>query len=836
MRAVILIFLMAAAAAGQTPRLQGVVVDGQSGEALAGTNLRLEGTERYTAADRLGHFDFGPLADTVVVLLATHVGYEALRERIVVGSAGEVRVVMRPRPLPERETVISADRAKEGKTPAAFSDLNRTAIAARYQAQDLPMLLGEIPGVYAYSDAGHGMGYSYLKVRGFDQSRVGVMVNGVPLNDPEDHQVYWVDLPDLATSLDDIQLQRGVTNTLYGSTAFGGAVNLVTSTPAGTPGVSATLGMGSYGTRRLSVAMNSGLTEQGLAVHARFSKVQSDGFRERSGTDQWAYFLSAARYGARTTTQLNLYGGPEVVQASWDAVPESVLKENRRANFTQDEDHFNQPQYQLVHEWQVRPGLRLNNTLFWVHGEGYYEGYRTGRSLADFGLPTIRTREENLFGADSLRYYQASETGGIPVLARDEQGRLTLLRTDLVRRKWVDKDQRGWLGRVEWRHARGQLSAGAQLYDFDSQHRGWVMWAAALPGGVGPQRPYYAYQGKQRAGAVYLRETIELGPKLQLSGELQTQAKRYQFGHQEAGNFAGDQRNRYQVDNLFLNPRLGLNYNLSERANAFASFALASQEAADVQYYDAFAGPDDLGADPLFARSDTLREKGQVVAVRWHKPMIEPERVADLEAGLTFRKDGRLAKLNLYWMDFHHEIVPYGQVDDDNVPVRGNADRTVHRGIELALDGLVAGGLKAEGSLALSQNYYARFRSPYWDEAGNVVVYDYSGNTLPLFPGLLASLRLSYGWRGTNLSVQGQRVGRQYLDNTEAEARSLDGYGVLNAALQERVAWGGGQAQVEFHLNNLLGAEYETSGYFDGERYLYAAAGRHYFLGLKLAW
>ncbi|MBI2503579.1 MAG: TonB-dependent receptor [Candidatus Latescibacteria bacterium] len=837
MRAILMVLVLAAAALAQGPySLQGVVKDQQTGEVLAGVNLRLEGTGLEAASDDQGHFIFPVVNVPTPVLSASHVGYQVYKQRLALDQKKELALELKPRLLPGQEVVITADRARERQTPSAFSDLGRTAIEERYQAQDIPMLLGELPGVYSYADAGNGMGYSYLKVRGFNQARVGVMINGVPLNDPEDHQVYWVDLPDLATSLEDIQLQRGVTHSLYGSSAFGGAVNLVTSTLAREQGISAALGMGSYGTKRFSLAMNSGLIDNGLSIHARFSKMVSDGYRERSGVDQWAYFLSAARYGEHTTTQINVYGGPEVVQASWDAVPESALKQNRRANFTQDQDSFNQPQYQLIHEWQFSPRLRLSNSLFYVHGEGYYEGFRERRRLFDFGLPEIQTREALLFGADSLDYYQTTEAGGVPVLARDSQGRFTLERTDLVRRKWVDKNQQGWLGRVEWDHGRGQLSTGSQIYDFSSEHRGRVMWVAGLPGGVGPERLYYAYRGAQRAGALYLRELYDLDQHLKLTGEIQAQYKNYRFHHQEAGNFSGEERNAYEVGHFFLNPRLGLNYNLDERVNLYASAALARQEPADVEYYDAFAGPDDLGADPLFARSDTLVQGGAVKQVNWHDPLIDPEKVLDFETGAGYRVAGRTVKLNLYWMDFRDEIIPYGQVDDDNVPVRGNADRTVHRGAELALAWQLARGLALEGSLALSQNYYAEFSSPYWDEAGNVVVYDYSGNTIPLFPGRLANARLRYQRAGTGLSLQAQQVGKQYLDNTEDEARAIDPYGVVNAGVTQQVGWGGAKAQVEIHLNNLLGTEYETSGYYDGERYLYAAAGRNYYLGFKLSW
>lgn len=837
MRAILMVLVLAATVLAQGPySLQGVVKDQQTGEVLAGVNLRLEGTGLEAASDDQGRFAFPAVGVPTPVLSASHVGYQVYKQRLDLDRNKTWTVVLHSRLLPGQEVVVTADRARERQTPSAFSDLGRSAIEARYQSQDIPMLLGELPGVYSYADAGNGMGYSYLKVRGFNQARVGVMVNGVPLNDPEDHQVYWVDLPDLASSLEDIQLQRGVTNSLYGSSAFGGAVNLVTSTLAREQGVSATLGTGSYGTRRFSLAMNSGLVDNGLAIHARFSKMVSDGYRERSGVDQWAYFLSAARYGEYTTTQINVYGGPEVVQASWDAVAESVLKQDRRANFTQDQDHFSQPQYQLIHEWQVSPRLRLHNTLFYIHGEGYYEGFREGSRLFAFGLPAIQTSEAGLFGADSLNYYQTTERDGVPVLARDSQGRFILERTDLVRRKWVDKDQLGWLGRLEWQHARGQFSAGAQVYDFSSKHQGRVMWAAGLPGVVGPQPVYYAYRGAQQAGAWYLRELYDLNERLKLTGEVQAQYKNYRFHHQQAGNFSGEERNAYEVGHFFLNPRLGLNYNLNEQVNFYASAALARQEPADVEYYDAFAGPDDLGADPLFARSDTLVQGGVVQQVNWHDPLIKPEKVLDFEWGAGYRAGCRTAKLNLYWMDFRDEIIPYGQVDDDNVPVRGNADRTVHRGAELALGWQLAKSVTLDGSLALSQNYYAKFSSPYWDEAGNVVVYDYSGNTIPLFPGRLANVRLSYQWADTGLSLQAQQVGKQYLDNTENEARAIDAYGVVNAGVTQQVGWGGAKAQVQLHLNNLLGAEYETSGYYFGERYLYAAAGRNYYLGLKLSW
>ena len=304
----------------------------------------------------------------------------------------------------------TAGRAVERRTPVAFADMDRGTVEKLHWAQDVPMLLAEMPNVYSYSDAGNGIGYSYLKIRGFDQRRVGVMVNGIPLNDPEDHQVYWVDLPDLASSLEDVQVQRGVSNSLYGTSAFGGSVNLVTSTLARQGGISTTAGAGSYGTRKFSVVMNSGVVDNAFSVHGRFSKVISDGYRERSGVDQWAYFLAAERYGEQISTRLNVYGGPEVAHQAWFPVHEDILKVNRKLNPGSQEyentiDSFNQPHYELIHEWSVRPELRLSNTLFYVQGEGYYEGLKKERELRDFGFKEFRTLDPGLFAADSTDYY-----------------------------------------------------------------------------------------------------------------------------------------------------------------------------------------------------------------------------------------------------------------------------------------------------------------------------------------------------------------------------------------------------------------------------------------------
>ena len=818
----------------------GVVMDGESREVLSGANVQLG--DREVATDAQGRFRFSLVTEGEGVISTSHVGYQVYRSRILVNENLDLKIRMARRILPGQEMVITADRAVERETPVAFADMNRETVEKLYWAQDVPMLLMEMPGVYSYSDAGNGIGYSYLKIRGFDQKRVGVMVNGIPLNDPEDHQVYWVDLPDLLSSIEDVQVQRGVTNSLYGTSAFGGSVNLVTSTLARESGISASVGTGSYGTRKFSLVMNSGVIDHSFSVHGRFSKIVSDGYRDRSGVDQWAYFLGFEKYGEGTTTRLNVYGGPELAYAAWDAVREDLLEENRKRNPTSEGydntiDNFNQPHYELIHEWRPAPELSLNNTLFYIQGEGYYEGLKTERKLKEFGFQNILTRDPELFGADSLDYYETAELDDGEVLFRDEDGKYLLKRTDLVRQKWVEKDQIGWIGRAEWKHHRGKLTVGGEVSNYDGEHWGKVVWAAGLSGAERPDLTYYTYHGDKLTGALYAHELYDLGERLKLMGDLQVQFNSFQFAHKPVGNFVGPERNEYQVDNTFVNPRIGVNYNFDERLNAFVSVALAQREPADDDYYDTWDGPDDLGVDPLFARSDTVFSSGQVENVEWEDPLIDPEKVIDYELGVGYRAGTLSVKANAYWMDFRNEIIPFGQVDDDGNPLRGNADRTVHRGLELALATQLTEELRLSGNLAFSQNYYSDFTFFTWDENWDVVPLDYSGNSIPLFPGRLANLRLSYARAGATADVHAQHVGRQYLDNTEDEERSLDPFTLLNLGFSyDLKRFTGVQGvRLDLRLNNALDKEYSTSGYYDaweGANFLYPAATRNFYVSL----
>ena len=669
------------------------------------------------------------------------------------------------------------------------------------------------------------------------------MINGIQLNDPEDHQVYWVDMVDLAANAQDIQVQRGVSNSLYGTSAFGGSVNVITSTQSHKRGISATVGSGSYNTRKTALAMSSGLIQNTYEVYGRFSRVLSDGYRDNSGVDSWSYFLSAVKYGKRSTLKLNLYGGPEKAFAAWDAVHEDELALNHRANptpggYKNTIDSFNQPHYELLHSFEINEKLTLDNTLFYIKGDGYYEGLKTNKRLTEFGMQPLTTLDPNFFGADSLNYYETVEAGDEEVLYRDDSGRYTINRSDLVRQKWVDKYQMGWMPRLNWKHSKGDLTIGGEFFTFHSNHWGNVLWSKVSPFGTEPNLEYYGYNAERPTAAMYVHELYRISPKLQLMGDLQLQYKYYKFKHKNIAKFKGALRNEYEVTDFFVNPKLGVNYNATDKINVFGSLSMSSREPADSDYYDAWVGPDDLGARPLFATADTVFSGGVIDYVKWSDPTIDPESVIDYELGFGWHSDRIQFKANAYLMDFRNEIIPYGQVDDDNVPIKGNAEKTIHRGLEFSLNAALAHNLALSANYAVSQNYYKKFVFHTYDANWSTVELDYSGNAIPLFPQQLLNSRLTYSPGPLSISASLQHVGKQYLDNSEDEDRVVNPFTVVNVVLSYRLKLKNrDQAKISFFVNNLLDTQYEASGYYDawaGARFYYPAAMRNFYMSLQV--
>ncbi|MFB0515029.1 MAG: TonB-dependent receptor [Candidatus Neomarinimicrobiota bacterium] len=831
---VLLSFLLAVQYVWGAEALTGGVIDATTGRPLHGANVLVEELRIGAATDSLGHFLITAVLAGEYTVSASMIGYQVAKQQVSIPEQASVEFLLQPMVLPGQEVIVTGGRARRRETPIPFTDLSRERIEESWTTQDIPMMLETLPGIYSWSDAGNGVGYTALKLRGFDQRRINVSIDGVPLNDPEDHNVYWIDVPNLLANVADIQVQRGVGISLQGRNAFGGSVNLVTTNFPDRRRFGVEIGAGSYNTRKFSLDFLSGLIENSYSFYARFSRITSDGYRHDAWSELWSYFLSGVRYGRKTTMKLNVYGGPERAHAAWDPSPESELASDHKHNpysyYENETDNFNQPHYEFHHEWRLGENLTLRNTLFYIHGEGYYEQLKFARKMKDFAISPFTTTDPGLFGKDSVKYYEGvdlDDDGEDDVLFQ-EDGQYALKRTDLVRQKWVIKDQYGWVPTLTWEFERGTVTAGGEVSTFESDHFGKVLWAKYVSLHGSPEDPYYRYDGKKFWISPFVQVMVRPLEGLSLLGELQYQYKTYSFMQREAGNFTGELRNAYDVTYGFFHPRLGINYNINPKLNTFLYIGKASREPSDDDLFDVWDGPDDLGVQPLFEQADTVRSGGGIDYLRWSDPRTKPEGLLDLELGVGYHGRDISVDLTLYQMMFDNEIVPYGGVDDDGEPIKGNADVAIHGGIEIEGSLQLPLNLTVAGNIAASQNYYQKFI--YHDYGGKQ--YDFSGNTIPLFPLYLVNLWARYQLKSLTAILSLRSVGSQYLDNTQDEARIVDPYNVANFDLswEGENLWGLQGLGVHFKVNNLLNTEYETTGYWDYERCLYPAADRNYFV------
>ena len=836
MRILIIIFLFSTFVFSQAIEVRGYITDSDTKEGLSGANIYVPGSNIGTTSEDDGTFIMTFPKEGLYTIHAGYVGYAPGKIQFQVKRSGNskfIRFKLVPFIIKGQTIVVTETRAKEGITPVAFSNMDRDDIDKKYEYGDIPLLINDLPNVYSYSLNGDPLGYSFVKIRGFDQKRIGVMINDIPLNDPEDHQVYWVDMPDLAESVNDIQVQRGVGTSVYGTSTFGGSININTDNLGKTSGISAKFGFGSYNTRKFSAEFNSGMVKDTYSFYARFSKITSDGFRDNSASDLWAYYLSAAKYSGNITTKLNIYGGPEVTRPDWYGIPDYILKNDRQYKWTtykNDIDNFNQPHYELINEWKILPRLEWKNTFYYIRGEGYYEGLKTAKKLRDFGMDNFNTGDPDLFAEDSLTYYLSDNDTLVK-----EGGQYTVVRTDLVRQKWVKKNQYGWISSAKFDLYDGEMMLGFSTYGFDSDHSGYVTWGKYITDQYEAPQEYYGYNGDKKYISAYFNYLFNYTKNLILMTNILYEHKKQDFAQKSVALYEGDLVNAYSLTYDFISPRMGVTYKFNSNLSAFANASYAEREPSDDDLYDTWQGPDDLGVPPLFAQSDTVRQNGQVVRVDWSDPYVKPEELIDFEFGTNYNTSRMNFGLNLYYMKFRNEIVPFGSLDKDGNPIKGNAEESIHSGIEFSAKAQLHRYLSINGNISYSKNYFNVFKLKNWDGTES----DLSGNIIAGFPGIIANLRLSSYISNLYNALSLQYIGKQYLDNTQNDSRIIDPYFLLNYHISYTVKamMGLPSFRLTLRINNLLDSEYETAGYYDSwynTAYYWPGAGRNFYASIQV--
>lgn len=716
--------------------------------------------------------------------------------------------------------LVTGTTAKDRETPVTFSDIHKGTIEQRYSMQDVPVLLAELPSMISYSDGGNGVGYNYVFLRGFDQRRLSIMVNGIPQNDPEDHNVYWIDFPDLLASASTVQVQRGAGSAFYGPPAIGGSVNITTSPFTAKPymRLEAMAGFQEYADSstslpmtmtKLSASFNSGLVDNTYMFYGRLGKMHSNGYRVQSAFDAGSYFLGMLRFDGAMTTRVHLFGGPLGDQLVYTGLPKwtNSNPKLRRMNLAywgdngssytyagqrrpQEKEQFNQPHYEVLNEWKLADDMKLNNTLFYYDSHGYfdYDG-----SWADTSM--LRIDRAHGF-APTQNIQNAVIRGGV----------------DLV--QW------GWLPRFELQHERGELTIGGEYRYHHGSHWGKLQYAEGLPSGFDPDYRFYMYDGNKTMASVYVTENYKLQDEMTLMANVQVAYNRYEITNER---FLG---HSFTVPYLFINPRLGLNYNLDEHLNTYVSFGYTSREPRLRNLYaaeDAY-----FGALPAF-RADTT---GGRTRYDFSAPIAKPEQLLNLELGGGFRDAGVQLNGNVYWMEFTDELVKSGQVDIFGNPVYGNAPRTRHFGVEGEATLELTEQLVVNGNASLSSDHIVEFATVDSVKGGTVYRTSLNGNPIAGFPWLTANLRVTWQMDGSSASLIAKHVGSFYTDNFKNTANRNDAYTVVN--LETVVALGqmdGAQVMLRAEVRNLLNTLYMQTG--EGNAF-FPAAERNYLLGVAL--
>jgi iron complex outermembrane receptor protein len=735
--------------------LSGTVTDGETGQALPGATIQLTGTPRGTTTKSDGTFMLQNLRAGTYALRISYVGFEAVNRSLEVRQNETVSVALSRSTFTADEVIVSATRANE-RSAMAYSNVTAEEIRKQNLGQDLPVLLNFQPSLVSTSDAGAGVGYTGFRIRGSDATRINVTLNGIPYNDAESQGTFWVNMPDFASSVSSIQIQRGVGTSTNGAGAFGATVNIQTNELRKEAYAETNHSFGSFNTLKNNVLLGTGLINGKFTIDARLSRLKSDGYIDRAFSDLKSFYLSGGYFGKKSFVRLNVFSGQEQTYQAWEGVPEALLETDRTFNpYTYDNqtDNYQQDHYQLLTSHNLSQNWTLNVNGHYTKGRGYYEQFRTDDRLSTYNLPPV------VLGSDTVR------------------------RTDLVRRRWLDNDFYGTVFSLDYdSFKRLRLNVGGGWNRYTGKHFGEIIWARFASTSNIRDR-YYDNDATKTDFNLYGKAFYQLAEPLTLFADVQVRAVDYAFL-----GFDNQQRNVQQTANLrFLNPKLGLTYQLSETSTAYASLSIAHRE------------PN---------RDDYTQSTPQ------SRP--QAEQLRDLEAGYRYRHGGLALTANGYFMDYRDQLILTGQLNDVGAYIRANVPRSYRAGLELEGAWQLAKSLTLNVNATLSQNKIREFVT-YYDnyDDGTQRAETFRNTDIAFSPNLIYGGQLIWqAAKGLELAWLSKYVGDQYLDNTSNEARKLNSYFTndLRAIYSLKPRWAK-EIGLSLLLNNVLNERYESNGY-----------------------
>jgi len=771
------VMLWSSGAYAQQFSIYGKVLHGPEpgGPALQGATIEVRELGRLVVTDEFGNFQLTQLAEGEYTMVVRFLGYQEKVQRVTISGNREIDFLLEESSQITDEVVVWATRAND-KTPMTYLQVGKQAIKQQNFGQDLPVLLNWTPSMVTTSDAGAGIGYTGLRIRGSDASRINVTINGIALNDSESQGVFWVNTPDLASSIQTIQIQRGVGTSTNGPGAFGATVSVNTDGLSQDPYAEATVSVGSFGSQRFTFKGGTGLIDNRWSFDGRISNVTSDGYVDRANSDLNSFFLSGGYYGARTIVKAIAFGGREKTYQAWYGVDPATMETDRTYNYAgaiynedgsvsrfydNEVDDYKQNHYQLHLSQRLSEAWNANLSLHYTDGRGYFEQYKQGESFANLGLPDVNI-------GDSI--IQAS---------------------DVIVRRWLDNDYYGMTFSTNYTKNNTELTFGGAMSRYDNaRHFGEMIWAE-ISDNVPIRFVYYDGESEKTDMNIYAKWSQSFGEKFNSYIDIQFRHVRY-----ETAGIDNDQ-SAYNVSDefSFLNPKVGFTYALTPNDLFYSSYAIANREPSRTDYSEGTEKP-------------------------------RSEKLGNLEIGWKRTGQKFTGELNYYLMNYTDQLVLTGAVSDTGYPIRANVGKSYRTGIELS--GLV----RLSNRLNWSANVTASV-----NKNKDYVVLDENNmatsrsTTIILSPSWIAGSQLE--WKpleNFQIALLSKYVGQQYLDNTENDLVKLSDYFINDIRLSFTMRPKGVKGiDLGLLVNNIFNVEYSSNGYgYGGTPYYFPQAGTNF--------
>lgn len=797
----ILFFIYLSFTAFSQDLVEGNIKDSK-GNIISGANIYISSTKEVLFSNIKGDF-YIKIPSEKFKISISHVGYITKEITIISNEKKYYEITLEDGILLSDEIKVTSTRVKEN-SPFAFSNISRNFIEENNIGRDIPFLIQSTPSAYSTSDAGNGVGYTGVRIRGSDATRINVTINGVPYNDSESHGVFWVNMPDLASSSSSIQVQRGVGSSTNGGGAFGGTVSIKTGNLSEKFTINYSSSGGSFKTFKNSFEINSGLIKNALNFNLRLSKITSDGYIDRASSDLKSYYASASYYSKKTSIDFINFSGKEKTYQSWWGTPESrlsndiegmnqviinngytdlqaknLLEAGRTFNYytyDNETDNYQQDHYQTHVNHSFSKNTNLHLTFHYTFGRGYYEQYRE---------------------ADNLKnYYEFGE---------DKT-------TDLVRRRWLKNHFYGITYSFLKEFNNSSLNIGGALNKYDGDHFGEIISSGSVD--VFFSEPYYFSGSTKKDANVFTKYNINISSNTELFTELQLRS----YSHNSNGTDNDKSKIKINSKNVFFNPKIGITNQLSKKLSLYSSFSIANREPIRSDFIDSNETP-------------------------------KHETLYDLELGKIFNYKMGSLTTNFFWMEYNNQLITTGEINDVGANIRTNVKKSRRFGVEIS-NLINTRKININSSLSLSKNYVFNFNEYLYDYGNdfsefNTIINKYKKTDISFSPNIIVNNSIIWTFKKPfSVSLKSKFVGKQYLDNTSDSKRSIDPFLLndfeLNVNLNNNFLK---NLYFKFSINNIFNEVYSNNGYTFGyygglnyevrENYYYPQAVRNYMLTIN---